>query len=289
MTNTVPIYEAAKSVPSWGQSPITKGPLAGLTNIKLEWRLDMLRKIFGDYGFGWKIECTDKRIVEGRTLNEKVVFMDINLYVKVGDKWSEPMFGTGGAVFTWKEGDVKYFLDEAFKIAQGDALAQATRYLGFASDVYRKAEKTKYGIAFGDMPLEALQPTVQDNPYVIVASDPTPTQTNVNTPTVSVKEKVSLPQDKANYTSGQKASITALSNRNEVKSTNMTPIAPSLTKKKPVLSPTDKKQWNAMITRIAVSTQAIGIIVKSLKEAYEISDKDLSDILDAAGKQAANL
>lgn len=137
------IYDKIKSVPQNAQKPITGGRLNGMTDIKPMWRIEKLTEMFGICGFGWKAPITKKEIIEGAN-GEKIAIVDIDLYIKIDDKWSEPIQGTGGSSFVSKETKGLYTSDECFKMAYTDALSVCCKELGMCADVYYEKDRTKY-------------------------------------------------------------------------------------------------------------------------------------------------
>lgn len=155
------IYEQVRSVPKEAQKKITGGRLNGMTDIKPMWRIEKLTEVFGPCGFGWKAPIKNKEIIEGAN-GEKIAIVDIDLYVKVDNEWSEPIEGTGGSSFIAKEKNGYYTSDECFKMAYTDAISVACKSLGFGADIYwgdskystkeitTKEEALKYEITFGN-------------------------------------------------------------------------------------------------------------------------------------------
>ena len=145
------IYEAVRSVPQEAQKSITGGRLSGMTDINPMWRIKTLTEAFGACGIGWKYEITDKRLEHGGN-DEIAAFVDINLYIKDGDKWSEAIPGTGGSSFVAKESKGLYTSDECFKMALTDAISVACKMLGVGADVYWQKDRTKYTEQEGKKP-----------------------------------------------------------------------------------------------------------------------------------------
>lgn len=141
--NNLEIYNKVSNVPKNAKKTITAGRLKGMTDINPMWRIKMLTEVFGVCGFGWKYIITDKRIVEGAG-GTVCAFVDIDLFVKVGDQWSEAIQGTGGSQFVAVEQKGKYTNDECFKMALTDALSVACKALGIGANVYWAAGSTKY-------------------------------------------------------------------------------------------------------------------------------------------------
>lgn len=154
------IYEKVRSVPKEAQKKISGGRLNGMTDIKPMWRIEKLTEVFGPCGFGWKAPIKNKEIIDGAN-GEKIAIVDIDLFVKIEDKWSEPIEGTGGSSFIAKEKAGLYTSDECFKMAYTDAISVACKSLGFGADIYwgdskystkeitTKEEALKYEITFG--------------------------------------------------------------------------------------------------------------------------------------------
>ena len=129
------IYNQLKEVPEEAKKKITGGRLAGMTDIKPMWRIEKLTETFGVCGIGWKTIIKNKEIIEGAN-GEKIAIVDIDLYVKIDDQWSEAIEGTGGSSFIAKEKNGLYTSDECFKMAYTDALSVACKSLGMGADVY---------------------------------------------------------------------------------------------------------------------------------------------------------
>lgn len=105
------IYNSVRSVPENAKKPITGGRLKGMTDINPMWRIQALTELFGPCGIGWKYIIKEKRLEAGA--NDGIAaFVDIDLYYKVGDLWSEAVPGTGGASFVSKETNGMYTSDE---------------------------------------------------------------------------------------------------------------------------------------------------------------------------------
>ncbi len=129
------IYNAISKVPEEAQRKITGGRLSGMTDIKPMWRIEKLTEMFGVCGFGWKTNITNKEIIEGAN-GEKIAIVDIELFIKINDTWSEAIQGTGGSSFIAKEKNGLYTSDECFKMAYTDAISVACKSLGMGADIY---------------------------------------------------------------------------------------------------------------------------------------------------------
>ena len=81
---------------------------------------------------------------------QTVCFMKINLFYKIGETWSKPALGIGGAPLISSEKNGIYLSDEAYKMAYTDAISVACKALGMAADIYfnkdikTRENKTKY-------------------------------------------------------------------------------------------------------------------------------------------------
>jgi hypothetical protein len=164
MKENLKVWNELKAVPAEAKKKISAGRLKGMTDIKPQWRLQMMTEQFGCIGIGWYYEPIKKWTVEcGGEISAHV---DLNLYIKDGDKWSAPIFGTGGAMLLSMENVKDYeksiaiakynnehlkpfHNDEAYKMATTDALSVAMKQLGVAADVYMGLSDSKY-----DKPVE---------------------------------------------------------------------------------------------------------------------------------------
>ena len=138
------IYEAGRQVPENAKRIIGAGRLKGFTDVNPMWRIKRLTEIFGPCGIGWRYEPIHRDI---QTYNgETCVFVDVMLYVvdpETGE-WSQGIYGTGGSKLVANERSGPYVSDEAFKMAQTDALSVACKNLGIGADVYFDKDRTKY-------------------------------------------------------------------------------------------------------------------------------------------------
>lgn len=137
------LWEKVREVPENAQKSITGGRLKGMTDINPMWRLRMLTEQFGPCGIGWRYTINNKYLEDGAN-GERAAFVDISLYYKVDDTWSEAIPGTGGASFVSNEKNGKYTSDECFKMALTDAISVACKALGVGADVYWSSGGSKY-------------------------------------------------------------------------------------------------------------------------------------------------
>lgn len=140
------LYKQFEKTADEAKKSIEAGRLKGFTDINPMWRLKRLTEVFGPVGIGWKYVITDKQIVPGA---DGVVsaFVDILLFYKYEDGWSEGIPGTGGSTFVAKESKGLYTSDECFKMALTDAIGTACKALGMSADIYFAKDRSKYTAA----------------------------------------------------------------------------------------------------------------------------------------------
>lgn len=143
MSENLKIYDSVRVVPEDAKKPINGGRLKGMTDINPMYRIKSLTEQFGPVGFGWYYDITEKRLEQGSN-NEMSAFVQIDLFVKIGDEWSKPITGIGGSSFVTNEKNGLYVSDECFKMALTDAISVSCKALGIGADVYWKSDKTKY-------------------------------------------------------------------------------------------------------------------------------------------------
>lgn len=135
MEENMKIFNSVKKVPQEAKKLITGGRLKGMTDIKPMWRIEKLTEMFGPCGIGWKTKILNKEIIDVSN-GEKIVTIDIHLFIKQNGEWSEPIEGIGGNKLIAKENNGLYNSDEAFKMAYTDALSVACKSLGMGAEVY---------------------------------------------------------------------------------------------------------------------------------------------------------
>jgi len=145
------IYETCREVPKEAQKTIGAGRLKGYTDINPMWRIKKLTEMFGICGIGWKLKTVKKWTEQGAG-NEVFAFVDIELYVKVNNEWSDAIEGTGGHKLIIGETKGLHNNDEAYKMATTDAISVACKMLGVGADIYWDKDKTKY-----DKPSESIK------------------------------------------------------------------------------------------------------------------------------------
>lgn len=182
MCKNLEIYNAVRKVPQEAQKPIAGGRLKGKTDINPMWRIKTLTEQFGVVGFGWYTEIISQWIEKGAA-GEAAAFCNINLYIRQGEEWSKPIFGTGGAMFVEGEKNGLRTEDEAFKKAYTDAISVACKAIGIGADVYWSSDRTKY-----DAPPTQPKAQAQGQKKAQVAQPTTPPQpsapTSCNSPAI---------------------------------------------------------------------------------------------------------
>lgn len=142
------IYNRVRQVPDEAKKSISAGRLKGMTDINPMWRIKKLTEEFGPCGIGWWTKVTDRWT---ETIgDETCAFVDLELYIKVGNEWSKPITGSGGSKLATKERSGVYVSDECYKMAETDALSVACKKLGIGADVYFSADRTKYSQTVDD-------------------------------------------------------------------------------------------------------------------------------------------
>lgn len=137
------LYTQCAEVPENAQRTITGGKLNGKTDINAMWRIKKLTEMFGPCGIGWKYVIKDKQLVNAAD-GEIAAFVDIDLFYKENDQWSDPVPGTGGNMFIQKQKGNLASNDDCFKMALTDAISVAAKALGVGASVHWSADKTKY-------------------------------------------------------------------------------------------------------------------------------------------------
>ena len=128
-------WDKMKRPPEAALKTIKGGRLSGMTDIKPQWRYDVMTEVFGPIGFGWKYAVVDKWLQESAD-GQICAFADVLVWVKDGDEWSAPIPGSGGSKLISKESGGLYVSDEAYKMAITDALSTALKMLGVGAEIY---------------------------------------------------------------------------------------------------------------------------------------------------------
>lgn len=136
------LYNKVREVPKEAQKSFNNGRFSG-TDINPMWRIKKLTEEFGICGFGWYYEITDKWLEKGQD-DIIAAFVNINLFIKIGEEWSKPIQGTGGNTFVSKNKNGYQVSDECYKMALTDAISVAAKALGVGADIYFGNDRTKY-------------------------------------------------------------------------------------------------------------------------------------------------
>lgn len=121
---------------------IPAGRQKGKTSIDPQWRLQALTEQFGPCGIGWKSVIVRLWTTPGP---EEQVFAHahILLYIREKDgEWGDAISGVGGSMLVakeysaYKKMDVLFSNDDAFKMAETDAISVACKKLGFGAAIY---------------------------------------------------------------------------------------------------------------------------------------------------------
>ena len=174
------LYDKLREVPENAQKSIKGGRLNGFTDINAMWRIEKLTEVFGPCGFGWMYEIKDQRLVPGAN-DEVKAFVDIELRVKMGSEWSEPIPGIGGSTFISKERNGLFTSDECFKMALTDAIGVAAKALGLGADIYRGCDRSKYS-SYEEEPVRPQPSELQRPPVQTRAPEPMRPQDQMRMP-----------------------------------------------------------------------------------------------------------
>jgi len=137
------IYNETRKVPKEAQKEIKGGRMSGKTDINPMWRLKMLTEQFGPCGIGWKYVIAKQWLEKGGK-DEIAAFVNIELFIKVDNEWSDAIPGTGGSSFVASEKNGLFTSDECFKMAMTDAISVSCKALGFGADIYWDKDSSKY-------------------------------------------------------------------------------------------------------------------------------------------------
>ena len=153
------IWGKVEHTPKEAQKEISAGRLKGFTDINPMYRFKRLTEVFGPCGIGWKYDIVSTNVIPGAN-DEVAAFVNILLYYKQGNEWSEGVPGLGGSMFVAKERNGMHTSDECFKMALSDAIGTACKALGMSADIYFSKDRSKYTTA-QDAP-EVKMETVED-------------------------------------------------------------------------------------------------------------------------------
>lgn len=129
------IYEAMSKPPIEALKEIGAGRQKGKSNINPQWRYRVMTEQFGLCGIAWKYQI-DKQWTEKGSGNEVMCFVNVSVFVKDGDTWSDAVPGTGGNKIVMDESKGPYNNDEGFKMATTDAISNALKFIGVGASIY---------------------------------------------------------------------------------------------------------------------------------------------------------
>lgn len=137
-------WNLLKQPPVSALKQIEAGRLKGKSDIRPQWRYQIMTEVFGVCGIGWKYEVV--RVWREEAINGEIfAFAEVNVYVKDNEQWSAPIPATGGSMLVEMETKGLYVNDEGYKMAVTDALGTAMKMLGVAADIYLNLfDGTKY-------------------------------------------------------------------------------------------------------------------------------------------------
>jgi hypothetical protein len=132
--------------PATALKKISGGRLSGKSDINPQWRYRAMTEQFGLCGIGWKY-TVDKQWTESTATGEVMAFVNVSVYIKDDNIWSDAIPGNGGSMLVANEKSGPYNSDEAFKMATTDALSVALKMIGVASAIYEgKWDGSKYSV-----------------------------------------------------------------------------------------------------------------------------------------------
>jgi len=184
-------YKILKVVPEEAKKTIQGGNISGMTDINPSWRLGIMTEVFGPCGIGWKYEIL-KQWTE--VYGEEVkAFTNINLYIKDGEQWSEPIPGTGGSSAVSKTSKGYLMIsDEHYKMSLTDALSVSMKALGVGGDVYFGKGVNFFDSKYeqANIPASAPQPQPMQAPPQVQIPQPQPAQQPAQPPTPEILAEI---------------------------------------------------------------------------------------------------
>jgi len=93
-------YNMMKRPPKTALKQIQGGRLKGMTDIKPQWRTEVMTEVFGPCGIGWSYEI-EKLWSEPAPDNQVFAFAKVTVKIKVDGEWSQPIPGIGGSMLKW--------------------------------------------------------------------------------------------------------------------------------------------------------------------------------------------
>lgn len=157
MSDKMELWNKVSKPPASALKKIKGGRISGMTDIKPQWRIKVMTEVYGLCGIGWKFEI--KRLwTESGSAEQVLAFAEVELFIKVNDKWSDGIPGNGGNMLVAREKAGLHSSDEAFKMAITDALSTSMKMIGVASEIY---EGNWNGSKYKDVPQKTKPNTPQ--------------------------------------------------------------------------------------------------------------------------------
>jgi len=161
------IWESVSHPPPEALKQIGGGRLKGMTDIKPQWRYQIMTETFGPCGIGWKF-TVDKLWTEATGGATIIANAQIGLYIKHNGEWSEAIPGVGGNQLVEVERNGPHANDEAYKMAITDALSTAMKVIGVGAAIYSGHwDGSKYKEGSG--PDDATKATISEEEAIVIS------------------------------------------------------------------------------------------------------------------------
>ena len=135
MEDNLKIWDKVARPPKEALKAIKGGRLSGMTDIKPQWRYKAMTEQFGPCGIGWYYSI-EREWSEAGSDGQIFCFVNVDLFFKHGEVWSEAIPGNGGSMLVTKESKGLHSSDEGYKMALTDALGVAMGKIGVAAEIY---------------------------------------------------------------------------------------------------------------------------------------------------------
>ena len=134
MDNSLRYWNRLANVPETHLKGFQRGGGFKGTAIKPQWQLLRMTEVFGPVGIGWGMTEPDFTIAP--TSGDVLVFCKVGIWIAEGEERSSIIWGVGGDKIETKRSGAVFADDEAFKKAYTDALGNAMKMVGVASDIH---------------------------------------------------------------------------------------------------------------------------------------------------------
>ncbi len=132
------LWNKVKQPPPEALKRISGGRLNNMTDIKPQWRYEIMTEVFGPCGENWRYdikELWNVPLEDGQILAFALV--DVFYRTKTtGATYSSAVPGIGGSKLVQKESSGLFANDEGYKMAVTDAISTALQKIGVGADVY---------------------------------------------------------------------------------------------------------------------------------------------------------